>query len=95
MDICILGLGSIGQRHLRNMHAVAALRGFAVATDGVEPMAFGGTSSAPKVTITINNPSDSAVYAVYASGTVDGTFARVTSKQTRKGDLLSLSLIHI
>ena len=62
------------------------------ATDGVEPMAFGGTSSAPKVTITINNPSDSAVYAVYASGTVDGTFARVTSKQTRKGDLLSFEV---
>ena len=62
------------------------------ATDGVEPMAFGGTSSAPKVTITINNPSDSAVYAVYASGTVDGTFPRVTSKQTRKGDLLSFEV---
>ena len=62
------------------------------ATDGVEPMTFGGTSSAPKVTITINNPSDSAVYAVYASGTVDGTFARVTSKQTRKGDLLSFEV---
>ena len=62
------------------------------ATDGVEPMAFGGTSSAPKVTITINNPSDSAVYAVYASGTVDGTFTRVTSKQTRKGDLLSFEV---
>ena len=62
------------------------------ATDGVEPMAFGGTASSPKVTITINNPSDSAVYAVYASGTVDGTFARVTSKQTRKGDLLSFEV---
>ena len=62
------------------------------ATDGVEPMAFGGTASSPKVTITINNPSDSAVYAVYASGTVDGTFVRVTSKQTRKGDLLSFEV---
>ena len=62
------------------------------ATDGVEPMAFGGTASSPKVTITINNPSDSAVYAVYASGTVDGTFTRVTSKQTRKGDLLSFEV---
>ena len=62
------------------------------ATDGVEPMAFGGTSSAPKVTITINNPSDSAVYAVYASDSVDGTFARVSSKQTRSGGLLSFEV---
>ena len=61
-------------------------------TDGVEPMTFGGTASAPKVTITINNPSDSAVYAVYASGSVDGTFTRVTSKQTRKGGLLSFEV---
>ena len=62
------------------------------ATDGVEPMSFGGTASSPKVSITINNASADAVYAVYASGTVDGTFARVTSKQTRKGDLLSFEV---
>ena len=62
------------------------------ATDGVEPMTFGGTASAPKVTITIDNPSDSAVYAVYASDSVDGTFARVSSKQTRKGVLLSFEV---
>ena len=37
MDICIIGLGSIGQRHLRNIHAVAAKRGVDVATDVVEP----------------------------------------------------------
>ena len=37
MDICIIGLGSIGQRHLRNIHAVAAQRGVDVATDVVEP----------------------------------------------------------
>ena len=37
MDICIIGLGSIGQRHLRNIHAVAAQRGIDVATDVVEP----------------------------------------------------------
>ena len=37
MDICIIGLGSIGQRHLRNIHAVAAARGIAVETDVVEP----------------------------------------------------------
>ena len=37
MDICIIGLGSIGQRHLKNIHAVAAKRGIDVATDVVEP----------------------------------------------------------
>ena len=37
MDICIIGLGSIGQRHLKNIHAVAAKRGIQVATDVVEP----------------------------------------------------------
>ncbi len=37
MNICIIGLGSIGQRHLRNIHAVAAARGIEVATDVVEP----------------------------------------------------------
>jgi hypothetical protein len=61
-------------------------------TDGVEPMTFGGTSSAPKVTITIDNPSDSAVYAVYASDSLGGSFSRVTSKQTRSGDLLSFEV---
>jgi predicted dehydrogenase len=35
--ICIIGLGSIGQRHLKNIHAVAAARGLDVATDVVEP----------------------------------------------------------
>lgn len=37
MNICIIGLGSIGQRHLRNIHAVAKARGIEVATDVVEP----------------------------------------------------------
>ena len=37
MNICIIGLGSIGQRHLKNIHAVAAARGIAVETDVVEP----------------------------------------------------------
>ena len=37
MTICLIGLGSIGQRHLRNLHAVAAERGIDVATDVVEP----------------------------------------------------------
>ena len=37
MNICIIGLGSIGQRHLKNIHAVAAARGLDVATDVVEP----------------------------------------------------------
>ena len=36
MNICIIGLGSIGQRHIRNVHAVAATRGIAVATDVVQ-----------------------------------------------------------
>jgi len=37
MTICFIGLGSIGQRHLRNVHAVAAARGIDVVTDVVEP----------------------------------------------------------
>ena len=37
MKICIIGLGSIGQRHLKNIHAVAANRGIEVTTDVVEP----------------------------------------------------------
>ena len=41
MEICIIGLGSIGQRHLKNIHAVAKVRGIAIATDVVEPRALG------------------------------------------------------
>lgn len=37
MNVCFIGLGSIGQRHLKNVHAVAAARGMGVATDVVEP----------------------------------------------------------
>ena len=37
MTICIIGLGSIGQRHLKNIHAVAEARGVDVTTDVVEP----------------------------------------------------------
>jgi len=37
MTICIIGLGSIGQRHLKNIHAVAKARGVDVTTDVVEP----------------------------------------------------------
>lgn len=37
MDICVIGLGSIGQRHLGNIHAAAKARGVEVATDVVEP----------------------------------------------------------
>ena len=37
MEICFIGLGSIGQRHLKNVHAVAKARGLAVDTDVVEP----------------------------------------------------------
>ena len=37
MTVCLIGLGSIGQRHLKNVHAVAAARGIDVATDVVEP----------------------------------------------------------
>ena len=40
MNICIIGLGSIGQRHLKNIHAVAKTRGIEVATDVVEPRAL-------------------------------------------------------
>ena len=62
------------------------------AADGVEPMTFGGTASKPTVTIAINNPSDSAAYAVYASGTVDGAYSRVTATQRRSGDLLTFEV---
>ena len=37
MNVCLIGLGSIGQRHLKNVHAVAAARGIEVMTDVVEP----------------------------------------------------------
>ena len=37
MTICIIGLGSIGQRHLKNIHTVAKARGVDVTTDVVEP----------------------------------------------------------
>ena len=37
MTACFIGLGSIGQRHLKNVHAVALARGLALETDVVEP----------------------------------------------------------
>lgn len=37
MKVCFIGLGSIGQRHLKNVHAVAAARGMDVVADVVEP----------------------------------------------------------
>lgn len=37
MNVCFIGLGSIGQRHLKNVHAVAAARGIDIAADVVEP----------------------------------------------------------
>ena len=37
MNVCIIGLGSIGQRHLKDIHAVAKVRGIEVAIDAVEP----------------------------------------------------------
>ena len=60
--------------------------------DGVAPMAFGGPAAAPTVTITINNASDDAVYAVYASATLGGAYTRVSAKQTRAGALLSFEI---
>ena len=40
MRVVVIGLGSIGQRHLKNIHAVAKVRGIEVATDVVEPRAL-------------------------------------------------------
>ena len=37
MTACFIGLGSIGLRHLKNVHAVAGKRGIAIETDVVEP----------------------------------------------------------
>ncbi len=37
MTACFIGLGSIGVRHLKNVHAVAGNRGIAIETDVVEP----------------------------------------------------------
>lgn len=37
MTACFIGLGSIGQRHLKNAHALAAARGIELVTDVVEP----------------------------------------------------------
>ena len=37
MNVCFIGLGSIGQRHLKNVHAVAAARGIGISADVVEP----------------------------------------------------------
>lgn len=37
MNVCFIGLGSIGQRHLKNVHAVAAVRGIELSADVVEP----------------------------------------------------------
>ena len=37
MTACFIGLGSIGLRHLKNVHAVAEKRGIAIETDVVEP----------------------------------------------------------
>ena len=62
------------------------------ATDGVEPMTFGGSASSPTVSITINNPSDSAAYGVYASDTVDGSYSRVSATQRRNGELLTFEI---
>ena len=62
------------------------------ATDGVEPMTFGGTASSPKVSITINNASADAAYGVYASDTVDGSYSRVSATQKRSGELLTFEI---
>ncbi len=62
------------------------------ATDGVEPMVFGGTETAPKVSITINNASADAAYGVYASDTVDGSYTRVSATQRRSGELLTFEI---
>ena len=40
MKAVVIGLGSIGQRHLKNIHSVAAKRGIQVVTDVVEPRAL-------------------------------------------------------
>ena len=37
MTTCFIGLGSIGQRHLKNLHSAAKARGIEIATDVVEP----------------------------------------------------------
>lgn len=37
MKVCIVGLGSIGQRHLRNLAVVAGRRGLEMSVDVVEP----------------------------------------------------------
>ena len=37
MTACFIGLGSIGLRHLKNVHVVAEKRGIAIETDVVEP----------------------------------------------------------
>ena len=37
MTACFIGLGSIGVRHLKNVHVVAEKRGIAIETDVVEP----------------------------------------------------------
>ena len=37
MTVCFIGLGSIGLRHLKNVHAVAEKRGIAIEIDVVEP----------------------------------------------------------
>ena len=37
MTVCFIGLGSIGLRHLKNVHAVASMRGIEIEADVVEP----------------------------------------------------------
>ena len=51
LKICIIGLGSIGQRHLKNIHAVAAKRGIQVATDVVEPRELDYLDEATRVLV--------------------------------------------
>ena len=58
MTVCLIGLGSIGQRHLKNVHAVAAARGIDEATRSLVRERFASPSELGRYDmIFVTNPS--------------------------------------
>ena len=60
--------------------------------NGAEPLVFGGTDSAPTLTITIGNAKAGVWYAVYASETVNGDYAFVQRAHPTKDGTLPFTI---
>ncbi len=59
---------------------------------GAEPIVYDGTARPPTFTVTIGNAKAGLWYAVYASGTVDGTYTFVKREQATADGTLPLEI---